>query len=59
MNTNQILTTLIIVFVIYFIFVNIKIVIKIKQSREAGIKLYKKNWYYKFLSRYFIKNLPS
>jgi len=32
---------------------------KIKASRQMGANLSKRNWYYKFLSKYFIKNLPS
>ncbi len=59
MNTNEVLIILVLLLAIIFILINIKLIIKIKNSREVGVKLSQKNWYYKMLSKFFIKNLPS
>ncbi len=59
MTFSNLMIFLILVLVFVVIIRSIYIVSKIKTSRHIGIKLSNKNWYYKFLSKNFIKNLPS
>ncbi len=59
MNTLYLAMLLILILSIFIIVRSINALSKIKVSRQMGVKLSNKNWYYRFLSRNFIKNLPS
>lgn len=59
MTFSNLMMFLILALVIVVIIRSLGVMSKIKTSRQMGIKLSNRNWYYKFLSKNFLKNLPS
>ncbi len=59
MTFSNLMIFLILALVIVVIIRSLGVMSKIKTSRQMGIKLSNRNWYYKFLSKNFLKNLPS
>ncbi len=59
MTFSNLIIFLILALVIVVIIRSLGVMSKIKTSRQMGIKLSNRNWYYKFLSKNFLKNLPS
>jgi hypothetical protein len=59
MTFSNLMIFLILALVILVIVRSLGVMSKIKTSRQMGVKLSNRNWYYKFLSKNFLKNLPS
>ncbi len=59
MTFSNLMMFLILALVIVVIIRSLGVMSKIKTSRQMGIELSNRNWYYKFLSKNFLKNLPS
>ncbi len=58
MSLYIILVITFLVISLFAIHINLQIK-KIRDVRRMGVKLSKKNVYYKFIVRYFVKDLPS